>query len=124
MNNLWRFAGLPSLGRFSQYRRHQIKDIQKSRFSHGHNFGPFCGKTNARFASLIKLSIDCVNCVSTSSAIVMTSGSNKLKSSELRLACKVPKIVTRSIRDSCTSISGVLPGAYDSLPWAMATTEK
>jgi hypothetical protein len=53
------------------------------------------------------LSIDCVNCASTSSAIVMTSGNRRLKSKEFKLLCNVPKSVTCRIRDSCTSIAGV-----------------
>jgi hypothetical protein len=49
------------------------------------------------------LSIDCVNCASTSSAMVITSGSSKLKSNRLRLLCNVPNSVTWRIRDSCTT---------------------
>ena len=41
-----------------------------------------------------KASIVCVNCASTSSAMIMTSGNSKLKSSVLRFSCKVPKMVT------------------------------
>ena len=62
----------------------------------------------ADFARLLmQLSIDCVNCASTSSAMVMTSGNSKLKSREFRLLCSAPNRVTWSIRDSCTSMAGV-----------------
>jgi hypothetical protein len=57
--------------------------------------------------AFMKPPIDCVNCASTSSAMVMTSGNSKLKSRELVLSCNVRKSVTWSIRDSCTSISGL-----------------
>jgi hypothetical protein len=52
-------------------------------------------------------SIVWVNCASTSSAIVITSGNSKPKSSRLRLLYNVPKRVTWRIRDSCTGIAGV-----------------
>jgi len=44
--------------------------------------------------ALLKLSMVWVNCASTSSAIIMTSGRSKLKSSTLKFLCNVPKIVT------------------------------
>lgn len=58
-------------------------------------------------ATSVKPSIACVNCESTSSAMVMTSGNSKLKSSALRFFCNVPNSVTWSIRESCTSIAEV-----------------
>jgi hypothetical protein len=47
--------------------------------------------------------------------MVMTSGSSKPKSRKLMLLCSVPKCVTCSIRDSCTSIAGAWPCWYRSL---------
>ena len=55
----------------------------------------------------VKPSIACVNCESTSSAMVMTSGNRTLKSSALRFFCNTPKSVTWRIRESCTSMAEV-----------------
>ena len=71
------------------------------------NLGTFGYAAAAVPPTFVKLCIACVNCESTSSAIVMTSGSSKLKSSALRLLCNVPNRVTCSIRESCTSMAGV-----------------
>ena len=60
-------------------------------------------------ATFVKLSIACVNCESTSSAIVMTSGDTKQRSSALRFLCNLPNRVTCYIRESCTSMAGVEP---------------
>jgi hypothetical protein len=60
-----------------------------------------------RPATSMKPSIAWVNCESTSSAIVMTSGNSKLKSRALKFFCNVPKRVTWSIRESCTIIAEV-----------------
>ena len=47
-----------------------------------------------------KLMIVCFSCESTSSAMVITSIRSKLKSTTLRLVCKVWNILTCNMRDS------------------------
>jgi hypothetical protein len=48
-----------------------------------------------------------VNCESTSSAVVKTSGNSNLRSSALRFLCKIPKRVTCNLRESCTGMAAV-----------------
>jgi hypothetical protein len=52
----------------------------------------------------LKLMIACFNCESTSSAIATTSSISKLKSTVLRLFCKVSNMLTCKMRDSSTII--------------------
>jgi len=47
-----------------------------------------------------KLTMVCFNCESTSSAIVITSASSRLKSTVLKLVCNVLKMLTCRMRDS------------------------
>ena len=60
-------------------------------------------------ATFVWLAIASVNRESTSSAIVITSGNSKLKSSALSFLRNIPKRVTCNIRESCTSMAGVQP---------------
>ena len=47
-----------------------------------------------------KLTMVCFSCESTSSAIVITSASSRLKSTVLKLVCNVLKMLTCRMRDS------------------------
>ena len=55
----------------------------------------------------MKPSIDCFNWESTSSAMVITSSSTELKSTDRRLFCSVLKMLTCRIRDSSTAMATV-----------------
>jgi hypothetical protein len=48
----------------------------------------------------------CVNCESTSSAMVVTSGNIRLRSRAFRFFCKIPKPGHLKHSQSCTSIPG------------------
>jgi hypothetical protein len=55
--------------------------------------------------AFVKASIVWVNCESTSSAMIMTSGKSALESRAVICVCNVPKMVTWRIRDSWISMA-------------------